>query len=245
MVCDMARLKSSQTQKLELARRKIKTRLDIVRGRVEADRHSGLMPDIERAEVHLHHLRLSDCEKTLDSIQDRLERREAERAAQVIANDIEGQAALMAERGVETVKAREGLTRDGWHWLIAKGRIRTDQQSTGNTLRRLHDQAMRDGLSSSANDNGKAANDDVDPFQRRVDASDKLRFVMGHLTDAAGHTGPADLLTSVCIKGQTLRSLAGDKDAAYAMEGQLRLALDMAGVALRLYRPPAPRGVAA
>lgn len=234
----MAKLKSTENQKFELARRRIAERLAIVRGRVEVDRACGLMPQIERAEIQLHLLDLRGCDDILKRVDDTLARREQERAAAQVANDIDEQSALLAQRGVKTDKTGVSASRDGFVWLQRQKRLSSRHITTGQTIRAIHDRATWDGLRSKAgNDNGSLDGSTFLPSEACLEAKDQLAGVREHMVASAGGSGPFDLMLAVCGAGATLRTIAGGDDRkAIVLEGQLTIALELADVALRSYR---------
>ena len=62
-----------------------------------------------------------------------------------------------------------------------------------------------------------------------------LARVQRHIIDATGSERLVALLDAVCGRGETLRSLAGNDDRkANGYEVELRIALDMAGVAFKM-----------
>lgn len=234
----MAKLKSTENQKFELARRKIAERLAIVRGRVEVDRDCGFMPLIEKAEIQLHLLDLRGCDDIIKRVDESLARREQERVDARVANDIDEQSVLLAQRGVKTEKVGGINSRDGFVWLERKSRLSSDQLSTGKTIRVLYDRSTWDGLRSKAgNDNGSGDGATYLPSQACLEAKDQLRHVKDRMNAAAGSDGPFDLVIAVCGVGATLATIAGgDERRAIVLEGQLALALDMANVALEPFR---------
>lgn len=240
----MTRLAANPKHKLELARRKLKARVEEMRARIEAERDPALSRMVDKAETHLLHHRLTECDEGLTDLADDLIQRDQDREDKRIAAGIKEQERLLAERGIETVTGKgEGLARDGFQWLLKKGRLSVEREATGHTLRRLYDEVWRDGLSSSANDNGANGEEGYCPVAERMKAAEKLQWVRSHIGNACGHAGPAELLDAVCGRGDTLRSLAANDDrVATVSEGQFLLALDMAGIALRNYRTATPCG---
>jgi hypothetical protein len=65
-------------------------------------------------------------------------------------------------------------------------------------------------------------------------AREELARVRSHINRATGSDRLSELLDMVCGEGHTLRTLAGNDDRkASAKEVELKVALDMAGVAFR------------
>ncbi|MEC7798372.1 MAG: hypothetical protein VX755_13760 [Pseudomonadota bacterium] len=234
----MTQLTATHRQKVELARRKIAQRLEIIRGRVEVDHGCNLMAQVEKAAIQLHLLNLRNCEEILSRIDGDLSRREAERAASQVANDIGEQAELLAERGVQTEKVGAGHSRDGFLWLLQKKRLSSTQEATGQTIRTLHDRATWDGLRSKAgNDNRAPDGSTYLPSEVALQARNALAAIRSHIIASTGASGPYDLIIAVCGEGATLRSIAGDDRRSIVFEGQLMTALEMAETAMRAARP--------
>jgi hypothetical protein len=231
----MSKLNATQRQKTELARRKIASRLDIIAGRVDCDPGSGLAPLVEKARMALHLLNLRDCDDILTRIDGDLARREAERAASQVANDIGEQNELLASRGVKTEPAGNSFSRDGFVWLESKRRLSPDHIATGRKVRALHDRATWDGLRSKAdNDNGSGETATFLPTEASMQAKSEIARLREHIVISSGSSGPFDLMMAVCGEGVTLRTIAGcDDRKAIVLEGQLIVALEMAAVAFR------------
>jgi len=231
----MSQLTATHRQKVELARRKIAQRLEIIRGRVEVDHGCNLMAQVEKAAIQLHLLNLRDCEEILNRVDERLIQREAERAASQVANDIGEQNELLASRGVKTEPAGNSFSRDGFVWLESKRRLSPDHIATGRKVRALHDRATWDGLRSKAdNDNGSGETTTFLPTEVSMQAKSEIAWLREHIVISSGGSGPFDLMIAVCGEGVTLRTIAGcDDRRAIVLEGQLIVALEMAAVAFR------------
>lgn len=236
----MTTLTATPAQRVALDRRKLESRLVAVRGRAEALPHLNLGGLLAGAQNKLDLFKFKDCSDALDDVDDRIERhqRSLEEAEMAAAGQAQDQ--LLAERGVETVVEGVAKTRDGWRWLTSRrpARLSAAQISTGDQYAALWTAAHRDGLSTSANDNG-AVEPTIGQIKDQIEARhamrEKLQSVRAHITVATGSERLAGLLDAVCGRGETLRSLAGGDDRkAGAYEVELRLALDMAGVAFKM-----------
>lgn len=235
----MTRLTASPLARSALERNlehdRLNARLMAVRSRAEALRQLHLGGLVSRAETKLAFSKFSECADALDQIDREIAAQlEGIRAAEQ-TEAANAQADLLSERGVETFDTGSVKSRDGWLWIVSRKprRLTPDQISTGSRYSKEYGQARRDGLSSSCNDN--MGGGDEDPIEARIKAQDRLDAVAGHIHAAVGDTRLVALLDAVCGRGETLRELAGGDDRrASFIEVELRLALDMAGVAFKL-----------
>lgn len=134
-------------------------------------------------------------------------------------------------------------TRDGWRWLLAKGRIDDRRRPIGERFREIHDKAQ-DSLRSCLADGTGGGDQNVAATYNH--AKFELDGVRLHMRRSAGEeTGAAlyQLITAVCGRGDTVRALAASqvdetkKDRkADALTIELGLALDMAGVYFGMIR---------
>lgn len=236
----MTRLTASPAASQALYRRRIEERAKLVRGRVEAMPGAGLQAKMDSVDNRIRLLHLSIASDLLDQIDEGLERHKQALADAEMAAAGQAQDQLLAERGVSTETVGVVRTRDGWQWLTSRkpARLSAAQIATGDQYAALYAAAHRDTLSTSANDN---ACGDLTIAQLKASAEarhvmrQKLAGVRAHISTATGSDRLASLLESVCGKGDTLRSLAGnDERKASAYEVELRLALDMAAVAFKM-----------
>ena len=232
----MARLSASTEARIALEWRKLEERAAVVRGRVEAMPEAHLDGPMRSAENQIQ-LRLMDkARKALDIIDGRLEAYIAERDRSEVSAAAEEQEKLLAERGVETFDVGAVKARDGWQWLITRKpkRLTHDQIDAGNSYGKLFAQALRDDMSSSANDNCGIEGTES-PVDARMKARQRLDVVRAHINGATGSNRLVGLLDAVCGRGDTLRAMAGnDERKAAGYEIEFKIALDMVGVALRL-----------
>lgn len=232
-----ATLKASPDARKALDRRKLESRLIAVQGRAEALPQLNLGGLIAGAWNKLNLLLFDACSDTLDDVDARIEKHQEDLAKAEMAAAGQAQAQLLEARGVETFDVGVAKARDGWKWLTSRKprRLTTDQVITGDRYCALYLAANRDTLSTvEANDNGFAAEpkNAVDELAKARAALDR---VQRHISDATGSDRLVALLDAVCGRGETLRYLAGGDDRkAGAYEVELRLALDMAGVAFRV-----------
>ncbi|WEK56470.1 MAG: hypothetical protein P0Y52_07845 [Candidatus Brevundimonas phytovorans] len=237
----MTTIKATAAQSIALERRRLTDRAALVRGRVEATPGCNLLPKIANVENRLKLMQYGVAKTLLDEIDDTLEdlRRKADESE--LAQACRQQDELLAERGVETFEVGAVRARDGWQWLTSRkpARLSAVQIATGDRYAALHASAHRDGLSTSANDNGGGG----DLTVQQVMAAAELRHaqrqalaaVHAHIARATGSERLAALLEAVCGRGSTPRQLAGNDDRkAAAVEVELRLALDMASVAFKM-----------
>lgn len=233
----MTTLKSSDAARIALDWRKLEERAAVVRGRVEAMPRAYQDGPMRVAENRIALRQMAKAHELLDGIDEKLEEHIQKLAENEMSAAGEEQARLLAERGIETFDGGTVKHRDGWQWLTSRKPLRFsyDEIDAGNSYARLYASAMQDSLSVSSNDNVGGGNDDREfaglKNRRRMDA------VQRHLSDATGSTRLVALLDAVCGRGETLRKLAGDEDRkAAAYEVELRIALQMAGVAFKIMR---------
>ena len=232
----MTTLKATAAASQALERRKLQSWLQAVRSRAEALPQLNLGGLLAGAQNKLDLLRFADCAAMLDDIDDRIERHRPDLADAEMVAAGQAQEQLLAERGIETVDVGVAKSRDGWQWLTSRKprRLSPDQISTGDRYSALYLGANRDTLSTvGANDNGLL--DGKDPVEVLSDCRAKLGKVQRHIIDATGSERLVALLDAVCGRGETLRFLAGNDDRkANGYEVELRIALDMAGVAFKM-----------
>ena len=233
----MTTLKASPAASQALYRKKVEERARIVRGRVEALPGAGLQAKMDSVDNRIRLLHLAQASELMDQIDYALYRlqqalQDAEMAAAGQAQD-----QLLAERGVETVDVGSVLSRSGWVWVTTRkpARLSADQISVGNRYGALYLGANRDTLSTvSANDNA-LMDDPRNPVDVLAECRRNLSRIQRHIIDATGSERLVALLDAVCGRGETLRSLAGNDDRKAAVyETELRIALDMAGVAFKM-----------
>jgi hypothetical protein len=232
----MNTLRATPDTRRALDRRKLESRLIAVQGRAEALPQLNLGGLLAGASNRLQLFQFQAAADLLDDVDDRIARHMAVLEESEMAAAGQAQDQLLADRGVETVVEGVAKTRDGWRWLTSRNprRLSSDQISTGNRYCALYLAANRDTLSTvSANDNALAP-EPRNAVDELAKARSNLARVQRHISDATGSERLVGLLDSVCGRGETLRSLAGGDDRkAGAYEVELRLALDMAGVAFK------------
>ncbi|MFC5370917.1 hypothetical protein ACFPIF_00020 [Brevundimonas faecalis] len=240
----MTKLKATPAQAVALERRRLVDRTALVRGRIEATPGCGLMPKLANVESRLKLLQYGVARVLLDEIDDTLEAIRAKTAETEQAQSAREQDALLADREVETFEVGVARARDGWRWLTSRkpARLSAAQISTGDRYSALYASAHRDGLSTSANDNGVNA----DPTIQQVRALAELRHnhrqalaaVQAHIQRSTGSGKLGALLDAVCGRGESPRELVGKDDRkAAVVEAELRVALDMATVAFKMIAP--------
>jgi len=233
----MTTLKASPAASQALYRKKVEERARIVRGRVEAMPGAGLQAKMDSVDNRIRLLHLAQASELMDQIDDALERHQQALEDAEMAAAGQAQDQLLAERGLETVDVGAVRSRDGWVWLTTRkpARLSADQISIGNRYGALYLGANRDTLSTvSANDNA-LMDDPRNPVDVLAECRRNLARIQRHIIDATGSERLVSLLDAVCGRGETLRSLAGNDDRkANGYEVELRIALDMAGVAFKM-----------
>jgi len=238
----MTRLTANANAKAALERKKLEKRAEILRARVEAMPGAHQAGPLAKAENYIALRMLNQAREDMDLIDRKLADYAERLADEEMARAGAEQARLLAGRGIETDKAHEGTTRDGWVWLTTRKQRRLSgaQITTGNRYADLYAQAKKDDLRISANDNrGGSIAPTIEEIKRRAfdkqNAAAAIRAVAHHLDQATGATRLSSVIEAVCGQGQNLRQLAGGDDrGVLVMESELRVALDMASVALRL-----------
>lgn len=231
----MTTLKASPAARHALDRRRLESRFLAVQSRASALPHLNLGGLLAGAENKLNLLMFDACADILDDIDSRIERhmealKEADMAAAGQAQD-----QLLAERGVETASVGSVRTRDGWMFLKSRTppRLTPEQITAGDRYAGIYRAAQRDTLRvSGANDNGDGTG--PNPVDLLSTALKDLRHVQGHISSATGSSDLVVLLDAVCGRGETVRDRCdGDKVKTAVQEAHLRVALDMAAVAMR------------
>ncbi len=233
----MIKLVANQDARAALEWRRLSDRAAILRGRVEALPKAYQDGPMRAAENRIALRQMDKAKEFLDGIDAKLEEFVSAQAAEEMAAAGAEQDRLLAERGVETFDTGAVKARDGWQWLITRKppRLTYDEIDAGNDYVRLYCAAMRDTLSVGSNDNaggdGQSREDTALKSRTRLDA------VQAHITGAMGSGRLVALLDAVCGRGETLRHLAGDDDRkAAGYEVELRIALQMAGVGIKMMR---------
>lgn len=229
------RIKATPEQAVALMRRQMTDRANIVRGRIEAMDGCGLLPKISAVENRMRLLQFGVAKDMLDEIDEKLEDLRHSRAAAEVADASRKQDALLAERGVDTVRTVTGVgSRHGFHWLVQKGRLSPSRRDAGSDWSRDYCLAKADSLRSCLNDNAPGSGQVPENMQQdqKADAYARLDHGRAHVVYATGNGRLADLLDAVCGRGETVRGLAGgDQYRAVGLEAELMIALDLAAVA--------------
>jgi hypothetical protein len=236
----MTRLTANPAQRISLETKKLGLRLSVVRGKAEQYPHLSLGGLVDGAENKLGLLRLDDCADLLDTVEKRVARHLESLEEAEMASAGQAQDQLLAERGVETFETGTPRSRDGWQWLTSRkpARLTAAQIATGDQYAALYSASLRDTLSTSSNDNG-GGDLTIGQLKGQAEARHAMRqrldAVRSHITASTGSERLANLLERVCGRGETLRAIAGnDERKAGSYEVELRLALDMAGVAFKI-----------
>lgn len=237
-------LKANRKMKEEAAVRSLNDELLVLRQRIESDpeRYGGVGRLLERAERSALARNLPAARDDLIELKQRMEERDA--AFDVAAQQAE-QARLAEARGAPTHKSETGVsTRDGWLWLVNKGRFSPARVEAGRRFREKFSKAMDDSMRSCLNDSVGGSGEDANPTSGRSHARFEIEGVKRHMISSAGQAAGAHLFDRLCAvvgRGETARQLAADegrvdghKTEAVAME--LGFALDLAGVYLGAIR---------
>lgn len=236
----MTKLVAKHEACIALEWKKLGERASLVRGRVEALPKAYQDGPMRAAENRIALRQMDKARELLDSIDAKLDEYVRAQEAAEMAAAGEEQARLLAERGVETFDDGIVKRRDGWQWLISRKppRLTSVEIDAGNDYARIYSAALRDDLSVGSNDNGGGGRGDrADPLDISITSRRRLETVQAHLTDAVGSGRLVALLDAVCGRGETLRHLSGDDDRkAACLEVELRIALQMASVGIKMMR---------
>ena len=237
-------LKSTPQMKEALALRSLDDELQVIRQKVEGspDRYSGFGKLLDRAAGAIQARNVRGARDDLISIKQRLVERDAE--LDTAAQQAE-QSRLSEARGAPTHKSETGVsTRDGWLWLVNKGRYSPARVEAGRRFREKFSRATDDSMRSCLNDSIGGSGEDANPTSGRSHARFEIEGVKRHMISSAGQAAGAHLFDRLCAvvgRGETARQLAADegrvdghKAEAVAME--LGFALDLAGVYLGAIR---------
>lgn len=147
---------------------------------------------------------------------------------------------LAEARNAPTARTETGVsTRDGWLWLVNKGRYSTARVEAGRQFKELYARATDDPMPSCIND-GTGGRGEGDHMERRISAQTKVNAIRQRIIDGVGMVSGANLYELLCLvvgQGVTVRQLAGGKDReSEAKVIELGFALDVAGVYLGAVR---------
>lgn len=130
-------------------------------------------------------------------------------------------------------------TRDGFLWLVRKGRIAPHRVDAGQRYGALYAKARADSIKSCLNDSVGGGNGDS-PMDARLRAVFELDAANIHIYLAMGETNGrrfVSLLERICGQGDTLREVAGNDDRrALVLEAEFMTALDMEAVHFGIVR---------
>lgn len=233
-------LKSTPQMKEALALRSLDDELQVIRQKVEGspDRYSGFGKLLDRAAGAIQARNVRGARDDLISIKQRLAERDAE--LDTAAQQAE-QARLSEARGAPTHKSETGVsTRDGWLWLVNKGRYSPARVEAGRLFREKFTRATDDPMKSCLNDSTGGGAGDGNPMAARLHAQFEIDGVRKHFVSSVGQASGAhlfDRLSAIVGRGDTARQIAGgDGHKAEGVVIELGFALDLAGVYLGAVR---------
>ncbi|PLR28136.1 hypothetical protein SGCZBJ_03770 [Caulobacter zeae] len=226
-----AQLKSSSSMASSLVRRQLGDKLDALRIRADNDHRCGVTPSLRKAEQAIMAGRYPDAGRFLQDAEEKLDQRAAAREAAAAAEAAERQA---RRRGVLTAHTPGGpSTRDGFLWLVKKGRVTPHRRDAGQRYGELYARARGDSIKSALNDNvgGRAGDSPADARLRAVFDLDAANLHIYRAMGEAHGRRLVALLEAVCGIGTTLREVAGGDDRKAAiLEADLMTALDMEAI---------------
>lgn len=233
-------LKSNPRMKDALAVRLLSEKAQVVRAVLESDPklYGGTQTKMERLDRAIFSRHLEQARDLIDDLDQVIAAKQEAAAIHAGAQERE---ALAETRGAPTVKTETGVaTRDGWLWLVNKGRYSPGRVEAGRLFREKFSKATDDSMKSCLNDSGGGGAGDGNPMAARLHAQFEIDGVRSHMRSAVGLLAGAtlfDLLTAVCGRGETVRQIAaGDDRKADAKAIELGFALDLAGVYLGAVR---------
>ena len=214
-----------------LVRRQLQDKLDVLRIRADNDAGCGQIPVLNKADQALRAGRTEDAGRVLQDVLERLDARAADREAEEAARSAER---LAKRRGVPTAREPGGpSTRDGFLWLVRKGRVTQARYDAGQRYGELYAKARGDGVKSVLNDSVGSGDGDgpTGALLRAVFALDAANLhIFRAMGEAQGRRMVA-VLERVCGRGETLREVAGGDDRrTLIVEAELMTALDMQSV---------------
>jgi hypothetical protein len=227
-----ALLKSTNIMTTSLVRRQLADLLEAAIFRTDNDPGCGQMPALKKAEQALRAGRTDDAGRLIHEVQIKLDERAASKEAEAAAKSA---ARLAKLRGVPTAREPGGpATRDGFMWLVKKGRVTPHRADAGQRYGALYARARSDGIKSALDDSVRGASPDSSPIDARLRAVFELEAAKRHVYSAMGEDQGrrlVNLLDRICGHGDTLRELAGNDDRkALVLEAELMTALDMEAV---------------
>ncbi|MDP1599002.1 hypothetical protein [Phenylobacterium sp.] len=195
---------------------------------------------LDRAERAIFDRRFNDARELMADMQQGIEARDQAASMQAAAQE---QEALSEARGAPTSKTETGVaTRDGWLWLVNKGRYSAGRVEAGRRFREKFSKATDDSMKSCLADGAAGAVSEDAPCSHaaRSHARFEIEGVQRHMQSSAGLASGSLLferLVAVVGRGETVRQLAGGKDReAEGLAIELGFALDLAGVYLGAVR---------
>ena len=229
-------LQSTRRMKDEMALRSARMALQGLRSRIEGNPslYGGMLAKLEKAEIAAENGHIVQAGDRILEIEKFIAEKDEALATEARLAE---QEALAEARNVPTDKADSGVrTRDGWLWLVRKGRYTAARMQAGEVFREKFTNAeasLKSCIGDTTGGGGGAA--PICNF-----AAFELDGVKKHMASSVGHeTGGAlySLLCAVVGRGDTVRGLAdGDERKADAKTVELGLALDLAGVYLGVVR---------
>ncbi|CAN5171232.1 hypothetical protein BH10PSE3_BH10PSE3_09320 [soil metagenome] len=174
--------------------------------RADNDPGCGQMPTLKKAEQALRAGRAEDAGRWIREVEAKLDERAAAKEAEQAAKSSERQA---KRRGVPTVCEPGGpATRDGFLWLVRKGRVAHHRVEAGQRYVALFAKARSDSIRSALNDSvgggGRAHSCPVDAHLR---ALFELQAAQRHVYRATGEDQGqrlVALLDRICGQSETL-----------------------------------------
>lgn len=232
-------LKATARMKDELAARQLDGILRLLRSKIESDpkRYGGLGSKLTRAERSVLDGRLVDAREQIIEIERSIDEKDEAAATEAQLSE---QERLSEARGVPTARAESGVAmRDGWLWLVAKGRFSASRVASGRLFREKYERAYPGASVKSCLADGGGGGD-ANPVASNAHAKFEIQGVRLHMESSVGHHTAAALFTlleDVVGKGDTVRRLAkGDDRKSEGLVVELGLALDLAGVYLGAVR---------
>jgi hypothetical protein len=233
------KLRATPAMIAEQTKRELEGILSDLRQRAEGDlqRYGRPTQKFQQAERAIFDKRFTQARDHLIDLQVQMDARDEAAAAEALSKE---QERLADARNTPTARTETGVsTRDGWLWLVNKGRYSTARVEAGRQFKELYARATDDPMPSCVND-GSGGGGEGDHMERRISAQTKVNAIRQRIIEGVGIVSGANLYELLCLvvgQGVTVRQLAGGKDRESEVKvTELGFALDLAGVYLGAVR---------
>jgi len=233
----MPRMIATPAQRLAAELQKLRARAASARSRSEALPAAGQSAKVIHIENRIQRGVIADVGRAIDEVHEAIDHHIRRLNEAEVSAASERQAALLEERGVETVTAKNGhRSRDGWLWLRAKAGLTPEQREAGDRWTWDYAAVRSDSMKSCLAESMNGA-PSGDPAVRKAEAGGRMSAARRHIRHSIGDERLADLLDAVCGRGETVREMAGgDGRGVASLTAEARIALNMAAVSYGIVR---------